>query len=81
MLSICQLLNLTTQLNNTSLAQTVTKQCFMLSVCVCVCVCVKRALALTENALRKRSAGIIFSPLYEEFLGPLLYFALLTYIN
>jgi len=29
MLNICQLLNLTTQLDNTSLAQPVTKQCFM----------------------------------------------------
>jgi len=34
MLNICQLENLTTQLDNTSLAQPVTKQCFMLfSVC------------------------------------------------
>jgi len=34
-LNICQLLNLTTQLDNTSLAQPVTKQCLMLfSVCV-----------------------------------------------
>jgi len=41
------LLNLTTQLDNTSLAQPVTKKCFML-----FSVCVKRALAITENTLQ-----------------------------
>jgi len=41
------LLNLTPQLDNTSLAQPVTKQCFML-----FSVCVKRALAITENTLK-----------------------------
>jgi len=44
MLNICQMLNLTTHLDNTSLAHPVTKQCFML-----VSVCVKRALAITEK--------------------------------
>jgi len=42
------LFNLTTLLDNTSLAQPVTKQCFML-----FSVCVKRALAITENTLKK----------------------------
>jgi len=37
------LLNLTTQLDNTSLAQPVSKQCFMLF----------RALAITENTLQQ----------------------------
>jgi len=37
-------LNLTTQLDDTSLAQPVTKQCFMM-----FSVCAKRALAITEN--------------------------------
>jgi len=37
-------LNLTTQLDETSLAQPVSKQCFIL-----FSVCVKRALAITEN--------------------------------
>jgi len=41
------LLNLTPQLYNSSLAQPVTKQCFML-----FSVCVKRALAITENTLQ-----------------------------
>jgi len=41
------LLNLTTQLDNTSLAQAVIKQCFML-----FSECVKRALAVTENTLQ-----------------------------
>jgi len=41
------LLNLTTQLDKTSLAQPVTKKCFML-----FSVCVKRALAITENTLQ-----------------------------
>jgi len=42
------LLNLTPQLDNTSLAQPSTKQCFML-----FSVCVKRALAITENTLQQ----------------------------
>jgi len=44
MLNICQLLNLTTQLDNTSLDQPITKQCFML-----FSLCVKRALAIKEK--------------------------------
>jgi len=42
------LINLTTQLVNTSLAQPVTKQCFML-----FSLCVKRALAITQNTLQQ----------------------------
>jgi len=42
------LFNLTTQLDNTSLAQPVTKQYLLL-----LSVCVKRALAITENTLKK----------------------------
>jgi len=42
------LLNLTTQLDNTSLAQPVTMQCFMM-----FNVRVKRALAITENTLQQ----------------------------
>jgi len=42
------LFNWTTQLDNTSLAQPVTKQCFMLF-SVCVCVCVKRAAIKTQR--------------------------------
>jgi len=49
MLNICPLLNLTTQLDNTSLAQPVTKQCFML-----FSLCVKRTLAITENTLKRK---------------------------
>jgi len=48
MLNIYQLLNLTTQLDNTSLAQPVTKQCFML-----FSLSVKRALAIIENTLQQ----------------------------
>jgi len=60
LLNICQLLNLTTQLDNTSLAQPVTKQCFML-----FRVCVKRALAIKENTLQQN--------MIRSFLVPILY--------
>jgi len=79
------LLNLTTQLDNISLAQPVTKQCFML---FSVCVCVKRALAITENTLqqnmvRSGSQMFVFAHCMKKFwvCHSLLYFALLTYIS
>ncbi len=90
-----QLLNLSTQLDNTNLGQPITKQCLILfSLC-----CKKVALAMKEKALKQnmiRSKCLnnfwsqIFinftgSPLYEECLGIVchssLYFAILTYIN
>jgi len=42
------MLNLITQLDNTSIAHPVTKQCFIL-----FSLCVKRALAITVNTLKK----------------------------
>jgi len=84
------LINLTTQLDNTSLSQPVTKQCFML-----FSLCVKRALAITENTLKKtwsaQSVRIIFAlkvslvvtvwRIFGYICNSLLYFALLTYLN
>ncbi len=89
---IIQLLNLSTQLDDTKLGQPITKQCFILFSLWCKMV----ALAITvktlkQNMLRSKCLynfwSQIFlnftgSPLYEEFLGiichSLLYFSILT---
>ncbi len=94
-LNSCQLLNLSTQLDNTKLAQPITKQCFILFSLWCK----KLTLAIKEKTLKKtcsaQSVRIIFgpksfisftgSPPYENFWGiichSLLYFAIFTYIN
>jgi len=52
MLKIYLLLNLTTQLDNTSLDQPISKQCFML-----FSLCVKRALAIKEKTLWSKTGG------------------------
>jgi len=73
------LFNWTPQLDNTSLDQPVTKQCFML-----FSVCVKRALALTQNTLKQVFINLTAVSVWRIFgnnMSSLLYVALLTYIN
>ena len=69
MLNICQLLNLTTQLDNTSLAQPMTKQCFIV-----FSLCVKRALAIKEktfqqNMIRSKCRNHFWSQIFINVTG------------
>jgi len=89
----CELLNLSTQLDNTNVVQPITKQCLILFSLWCK----KFALAIKEKTLKKNMArskkclSIFWSqffytfPLYGEFLGKichsLLYLAILTYVD
>ncbi len=72
---IIQLLNLSAQLDNTSLAQPVTKQCFILFSLWCK----KIALAIKETTLKQKMVR------YEEFWSiichSLFYLAILTILN
>ncbi len=83
-----QLLNVSTQLNNTSLGQPISKTCLIQFSQWCK----KLALVIKSKTCSGQSVRIIFgpkffihfSPQYEDLFGynhSLLYFAILTYIH